>query len=63
MKISQDFKCWIGLHKYEPFDEPYIIEDINGLKLEKLYVSRCTNCGKMSKMRISLLAKDRRYYG
>ena len=63
MKISQDFKCWIGLHKSKEFEEPYIIKDINGLELEKIYVSQCTNCGKMSKMRVSLLAKDRRYYG
>jgi len=44
--MSQDFKCAIGLHKYEVFENkeiknPYSV--VVGITI----ISRCTNCGKI----------------
>lgn len=56
MKISQDFKCFIGLHKYEVIKEEVVFneyyryasdDNINKYIVGKVIISKCTNCGKL----------------
>lgn len=44
--MSQDIKCSLGLHKY---GDPEIKEVFNryGEVTKLLYISKCTNCGKI----------------
>ena len=49
--MSNDFKCFVGLHKYE------VIEKLNvknpyGTVVGTTIISRCTNCGKISEQTI-----------
>ena len=44
--MSQDFKCFLGLHRYEVIDEKQVINPYNA-KIGTSIVSRCTNCGKI----------------
>lgn len=46
--MSQDLKCFIGIHRY---GEPEVIEVKNhyGEITKRIYISRCTNCGKIHK--------------
>lgn len=46
--MSADFKCFIGLHKYEVYKE-VSLETKSGIELNKVIISRCTNCGKIHK--------------
>lgn len=46
MKISQDFKCFVGLHKYEVYKEEIITDNYDKIK-GKVIISRCNNCGKL----------------
>lgn len=50
---NKDFKCFIGVHKYDVFKEIDVV-DGNGLKLAYIVVSRCTNCGKIKENRIRI---------
>lgn len=51
MKISQDFKCFIHLHKYV-FLKEEDIKDYKGNIIGKAIISRCSNCGKINSYRI-----------
>lgn len=44
--MTQDLKCFLGMHRY---DKPEIIEVKNhyGEITKRLYISRCSNCGKI----------------
>lgn len=44
--MSQDFKCFIGLHKYEVVEDTPLSNPYKAL-IGRVYVCRCTNCGKM----------------
>lgn len=46
--MPQDLKCFLGLHKY---GEPEVIEVTNAHSdvIKLIYLSRCTNCGKLHK--------------
>lgn len=63
MNINQDFKCFIGLHKYEVIKEENIMnqyyrfahnESINRYIIGKAIISRCVNCGKIKVTYVSL---------
>ena len=44
--MPQDLKCFLGLHKY---GEPEVKEVTNkyGEIVKLVYISKCTNCGKI----------------
>ena len=44
--MSQDFKCAIGLHKYEVLEKKDI-KNPYGAVVGTAIISRCTNCGKI----------------
>ena len=44
--MSQDFKCAIGLHKYEAL-ENRDIKNPYGAVVGMTIISRCINCGKI----------------
>jgi len=44
--MSQDLKCFFGLHKYEVLEEKEI-KNSYGIVLGSTIVSRCSNCGKI----------------
>ena len=44
--MSQDFKCTIGLHKYEVLENKEIKNPYNAI-VGITIISRCTNCGKI----------------
>lgn len=44
--MSQDFKCAIGLHKYEVLDTKEI-KNPYGIVVGTTIISRCSNCGKV----------------
>lgn len=46
MEISQDAKCFIGLHKYEVLKEECVFNERREI-VSKAIVNRCTNCGKI----------------
>ena len=48
--MSQDFKCIIGLHKYEVLENKEIKNPYNGIV--GITISRCTNCGKIKEITI-----------
>lgn len=44
--MSQDFKCFLGLHKYEVLEKKEVINPYNA-KVGTAVISRCSNCGKI----------------
>ena len=44
--MSQDFKCTIGLHKYEVLEKKDIKNPYSAI-IGTIIISRCTNCGKI----------------
>lgn len=44
--MSQDFKCAIGLHKYEVLEKKDV-KNPYGAIVGTTIISRCTNCGKI----------------
>lgn len=44
--MSQDFKCFIKLHKYEVIKEEEL-KNRHGDIIGKAIISRCTNCGRL----------------
>ena len=44
--MSQDFKCAIGLHKYEVTEKKDIKNPYSAI-IGTIIISRCTNCGKI----------------
>lgn len=44
--MSQDLKCWLGLHKYEVIEKKDI-KNPYGAIVGMTIISRCTNCGKI----------------
>lgn len=44
--MSQDFKCAIGLHKYEVLEKKDI-KNPYGAIVGMTIISRCTNCGNI----------------
>ena len=44
--MSQDFKCSIGLHKYEVLEKKDV-KNPYGAIIGTIIISRCTNCGKI----------------
>jgi uncharacterized Zn finger protein len=49
--MSQDLKCFFGLHKYEVLEEKEI-KNSYGIVLGSTIVSRCNNCGKIKETSI-----------
>lgn len=49
--MSQDLKCFFGIHKY---GEPEVIEVKNKYEevVRRIYISRCANCGKLHSTRV-----------
>lgn len=54
--MKQDFKCFIGLHKYEVLKEENISLIGTDVIVAKTIVCRCSNCGKLKKEVINLTA-------
>ena len=44
--MSNDFKCFIGLHKYKLLETKDLTNPY-GARLGLVYVLQCTNCGKV----------------
>ena len=44
--MSQDFKCFLGIHKYELL-ETREVKNYYGEITKLIYISRCSNCGKI----------------
>lgn len=44
--MSQDCKCFLGVHKYEIVDN-YEVKNPYGVVIGTTIVSRCINCGKI----------------
>ena len=51
MTVTQDFKCFIGLHKYEIIERIPITNPYN-INIGIIIVSRCKNCGKIKEISI-----------
>jgi len=51
--MSTDFKCFIGLHKYEVLEKKDI-KNPYGIIIGTIIISRCTNCGKIKEVPIYL---------
>jgi len=51
--MKQDFKCFIGLHKYEVYKEEDVLDGRKEVCF-KVIISRCTNCGKIKIIYVSL---------
>ncbi len=51
--MSQDLKCFLGLHKYVVHATDKIIDPAGNL-LQKIIISRCENCGRIYHKRIDL---------
>lgn len=45
--MNQDFKCFIGLHKYEQIKEEDIKLAGTDSVVGKVIISKCKNCGKL----------------
>lgn len=45
--MKQDFKCFLGSHKYELLKEEDVKLAGTDLIIAKAIVSRCSNCGKI----------------
>ena len=46
MKVSQNTRCFFGLHKYEVYKEENILDARKEI-CSKAIISRCSNCGKI----------------
>lgn len=55
MKVSQNTRCFFGLHKYEVYKEEDILDAIKEI-CSKAIISRCNNCDKI-KVKYVLLTK------
>ena len=44
--MSQDFKCFLGIHKYELL-ETREVKNYRDETTKLIYISRCSNCGKI----------------
>lgn len=51
--MKQDFKCFIGLHKYEVYKEEDVLDGRKEI-VSKAIISRCSNCGKIKVTYVSL---------
>lgn len=51
--MSQDFKCALGLHKYEVHAEKDI-KNPYGAIVGTTIISRCTNCGRIKEIPVYL---------
>ena len=51
--MSQDFKCFVGLHKLEVLEKKDI-KNPYGAVVGTTIISRCTNCGKVFEKAIYL---------
>lgn len=51
--MSNDFKCFIGLHKYEVLEKKDI-KNPYGAIVGTTIISRCVNCGKIKEVPIYL---------
>lgn len=56
--MSQDIKCFVGLHKYEVLNEENMIDVRNNI-IGKVIISRCANCGKIKTKYIDTVKTDR----
>ncbi len=57
--MTEDLKCFLGLHHYrEDKVEPLKLSGTD-TEIGKVIVSRCTNCGKLTKMIVRTI--DRGY--
>lgn len=45
--MSQDVKCFFGVHKYEVLEQQEVTDERNAAVVGINYVSRCANCGKL----------------
>lgn len=45
--MNQDFKCFIGLHKYEQTKEEDVKLAGTDVVVGKAIISKCKNCGKI----------------
>ncbi len=51
--MSQDLKCFFGLHKYIVHATDKITDPAGNL-LQKILINRCENCGRIHYTRIDL---------
>ena len=51
--MSQDFKCFIGLHKFEVLEKKDI-KNPYGAIVGMTIISRCSNCGRIKETDIYL---------
>ena len=51
--MSNDFKCFVGLHKYEVFEKKDI-KNPYGVVVGMTIISRCSNCGRIKETDIYL---------
>lgn len=49
--MSQDFKCFLGIHKYELL-ETKEVKNFRDEITKLIYISRCSNCGKIYSIEI-----------
>lgn len=49
--MSQDFKCFLGIHKYELLETKEVKNFRNEI-IKLIYISRCSNCGKIYSIEI-----------
>lgn len=45
--MKQDFKCFLGSHKYEVLKEENVTLAGTNIVVAKAIISRCSNCGKI----------------
>jgi hypothetical protein len=45
--MSQDFRCFFGIHRYELLEQQEVTDERNATVVGINYISRCTNCGKL----------------
>lgn len=45
--MSQDFRCFFGVHRYELLEQQEVTDERNATVVGINYISRCTNCGKL----------------
>jgi hypothetical protein len=43
--MSQDLKCFFGVHRYELLEQQEVTDERNANVVGINYISRCTNCG------------------
>jgi len=51
--MKQDFKCFVGLHKFEVYKEEDVLDGRKEV-CSKAIISRCSNCGKLKVTYVSL---------